>query len=169
MKNILLILITTFLSVQSFAQVDLSPNADGSFTARIKGKESKAVPEYSTGTWTPSQGAGVSNFSGTAAFGAATYTKIGKMVFANIFSITGLVSTTSGATCTYAINTTGLPGINNTTQFYGSAYTLSTNGPVTAAVTDLSSANTVVGVLWDANASAASVTIASIGFWYIAE
>jgi hypothetical protein len=132
------------------------------------GATTSIVPEYETGTWTPSQASGVSNFSGTAVFGAATYTKIGRMVFAQIFDITGLVATTSGNTCLYHINTTGLPGITNTTTFNGSAYTTSANGPIAAAITDVSSLNTAVGLYWDSNVTGGGITIASIGFWYIA-
>ncbi len=79
----------------------------------------ETLSNYDEGTWTPGE-ASKGNMGGTGAYGTATYTRIGNIVFARVMTISGYTVTTAGSQTFLAISTTGLPGVANGTAFYGS-------------------------------------------------
>ena len=92
------------------------------FTNGIKLAAGTALTAYEEGSWTPTR-VGEANITGTPAFGGTnTYTRIGNTVFARISTITGAAITTAGNNTQIRFTSTGLPGVTNTTQFYGSAH-----------------------------------------------
>ncbi len=80
----------------------------------------ETLSKYDEGTWTPSTSSS-SNITGTPAYGTATYTRIGNTCFARIAGINDCIITTAGSLTYIIINTTGLPGVTNSTSFFGAS------------------------------------------------
>jgi len=80
-----------------------------------------AISYYEESSWSVTF-ASSANITGTAVATGGSYTRIGNTVFVRIASITGCSITTAGAQTYLDINSTGLPGVTNSTIFYGSSY-----------------------------------------------
>lgn len=80
-----------------------------------------AIGYYEESSWSVTF-ASSSNITGTAVATGGSYTRIGNTVFVRIASITGCSITTAGAQTFLDINSTGLPGVTNSTVFYGTSY-----------------------------------------------
>lgn len=78
------------------------------------------APNYAAGAWSPVYDSDV-NMTGTAVFVNPTFTRIGKKVFVEIDSITGLTTTNIDANTNLVFTSAGLPDIVNATQFGGSS------------------------------------------------
>lgn len=114
------------------------------------------IPGYATGTWTPAESS-KTNITGTAAFGTATYMRIGNMVFARLSAITGLTVTNTTTETIYVMSSTGLPGVTNSTKFAGTArtYVAGGNRTVVAAITDNSGSDTLLYVSYESSGTGA--------------
>lgn len=124
-----------------------------------------AISYYDEGTWTATV-TNAGNLSGTGTANTLTYTRIGNVVFCRISSITGLTTTTAGAATTITLTPSGLPGITNTTQYYGSGRCDSGGNSIVAGITDNSGTTTLINMNWNAQGSAIALTINSISFTY---
>ena len=74
------------------------------------------------GTWNPSDSATRANITGTGTYTNPRWYIIGDWVFATIDTITGLSCSAATSQNFFAIQSTGLPGVTNDTQFFGGAY-----------------------------------------------
>ena len=123
------------------------------------GGKSGLISAYEEGTWTPTRNSSA-NLSTSPVFGTAGYTRIGNFVMAYIDQISNLTVTTGGTTYTWLeINTTGLPGLTNTTVFSGGANCNVTASPyeaVAVTIQDSSASTTRLFMRLDVNNGAAS-------------
>lgn len=129
------------------------------------GTTAGTVPFYEEGTWTATV-TNAANLTGTGTASGLTYTRIGNTVFCRINSITGQTTTVSGTTTTMTIAPTGLPGVTNNTQYYGTARCDSGGNTVVAGFVDNSGATTFLNLQWLAQSSAAALTVNTISFTY---
>ena len=123
-----------------------------------------ALANYEEGTWTPAE-ASKTNLTGTGSYGTATYTRIGNMVFARIETISGYSITTTATNTKLVITTTGLPGVANSTPFYGTALTSRGGTPITASVSDNAGGSTNFQIDWLSNGTG-TVDVGYLNFTY---
>ena len=79
-----------------------------------------SVREYERGVWTPADVSQL-NITGTGSYVTPQYTRHGCCVTATINNITGFTLTTAGNRTYIIFTATGLPGVTNSTEYYGAA------------------------------------------------
>lgn len=119
----------------------LSPSALPPIGLQLAGANNPGLLKaYEEGTWTPTISL-VNNVTGTPiVVGQATYTRVGRTVFVKVPRISGFDVTATNTRTTLSLiglAASGLPGIKNGTQLYGTAWTRSSNStsmPLTASL-----------------------------------
>jgi hypothetical protein len=137
--------------------------------ASFKGGESTNIADnFEEGTWSPSVSVTV-NLTGTASFSGAVYTRVGNTVFVGLGQISGLSVTATDVNTVVSLNTDGLPGVTNSTVFYGGGGFTRAGGskPVNASIAASGSGNDRADLHWTSSGTG-SVLLLSFGFWYYA-
>lgn len=144
-------------------------DVDGTVTATGLNLGNETLSNYDEGTWSPSINTATNVILSGLTITGATYTRIGNTVFARIASMTGASQTvtTTNINTVVRFNTTGLPGVTNSTEFYGGAFTrASGTRPVNAVAGATSGANSLVGASWTSSGTGTFLFL-SMHFSYV--
>lgn len=132
--------------------------SDGS--VEIPGLGPSGQPFYEEGTWTPAEFSKTNLTVTTAAFNDARWVRTGNTVFATISNTTGYSTTATAARTILVMNTTGLPGVTNGTQFYGGGRTKASGAEVAACVSTNASSTTDVAFIWSSLGTGTTAIVA---------
>lgn len=133
----------------------------------------ETLKNYDEGTFTCTENR-KTNLTGTGSFLGGNYTRIGNMVFATLDSISGYTITTAGNDTFLAFDTNGLPGLTNSTKFYGGGVCNITSSPFEAiiiGVEDDSGSNTAIRIKFGVGtgigvSNGDAISISSLYFQY---